>query len=803
MVILGSKEKLCTSLMEGMNSLRKDEILVDVCIKVGDDQIMAHKSVLVSASEYFNSCFVGPLKTEDNDGRTEVDLSTIVLDVESVEAVVEFIYTGLIDIHDENLEAILKLATFLLIIPLEELCIEFMEQCCDLNSFMRYYLLSVDYMFVDAEWIMVRTVKPRFHDWFIFQESTRILSPYHLQKLIEDHDIFEHCTKTDRLTFLVDWVLGGKTEEHEELMRKIIDGDVAPIRYNETQIDSEPQSDDIQKGVDEPNTESDPQKDHGKLQDTDELQSDDKQPCLDGTDGEKQACEDATDSDKLLCEHVTGGDKRLCDGAMKKSSKHVKKRCHDDSVKSNNGLGSGEAQGNENREKAELQRHGYDTPQSLEKIKSKLQSANCSQDFVEKCSEVIDHLNSQNTDDIQLYAPGASCQMLQKLEPDVEHVLIAVVPKKLLKDFHQEVHQLDDTILAGADDAIFDICVYSPQKLTWYYFGEGKNIGKFKEMSEEENTSTFSFCMLDYLCFASKCGSHVLMYSLKQCDRNGKWSSNSYKDIKTELHNPGPFGFDRNSYNAKLFSRDGKILYLVLKITDRGTTEDKVKFKCYWSSFPKSRSFVSETPFMHESEDFGIKIGRFEFDVNVSQGNKELLILAKGAKLHVFVADLQNREREMKHSIIEGAEKESDEYYWRRNTHAMGNGNHVSLVDELQMDERLHYRNRKVDISGSMAVEHTTDDMIDTRFPSDYQEFRETPVKLSQRVNDGTSLWLYLSDSKFETSLTEIRPDENGIMDFIDHTPPPFTAITLLAAGKVRSKHLADLKPMMNFLLDS
>ena len=61
-------------------------------------------------------------------------------------------------------------------------------------------------------------------------------------------------------------------------------------------------------------------------------------------------------------------------------------------------------------------------------------------------------------------------------------------------------------------------------------------------------------------------------------------------------------------------------------------------------------------------------------------------------------------------------------------------------------------------------------------------------------------MWLYLSDGKFETSLTEIRPDEEGFIDFVAHTPPPFSAVTMMAAGKVKSELLADLKPMKNFL---
>ena len=221
MVILALKDDLCHVLMERMNTLRKDKILYDVRIKVGENEITAHKSVLVSASDYFKSLFVGPLKTEDC--AAMVDLSLISLDVESAEAVVDFLYTGVIDIHDENIEAIVKLVTFLLIDPLKELCIQFMEQCCDLNSFIRYYILSVDYMVAETEEVMAITVKSRFHDWFIHEKSTTALSPFHLQKLIEDYDIFQHCSLIDRLAFLIQWASNGKSEEHEALVCTIFD----------------------------------------------------------------------------------------------------------------------------------------------------------------------------------------------------------------------------------------------------------------------------------------------------------------------------------------------------------------------------------------------------------------------------------------------------------------------------------------------------------------------------------------------------------------------------------------------------
>ena len=362
MVLLGSQEDICPCLMGRMNSHRKDKTLYDFCIKVGDNQVTAHKSVLAAASDYFTSLFVGPLKTADDTAK--VDFSSIALDVESVEAVVDFLYTGVIDIHEENLEAILKLAGFLLINQLEQLCIEYMEQCSDLSSFMMYYLLSVDYMVTEAEEIMIRTVKPRFHDWFIHQDSTRALPSYHLQKLFEDYDIFEHCTVIDRLTFLVDWVLGGKTEEHEELLLKIFE-DVSPVRNDESQSDEDPQS---ETGSQNTNDES---------QNVGEQQTDDKHLMI--------------KNDEPHCNTESHKDNN-------ESQKHDEQQSDSKSQKRNEGLESEEQQSDDEHQKnsmeaQRLQRLGNDILEALEKIK-KLESTNCSQDFIFTLANVFPSMNS-------------------------------------------------------------------------------------------------------------------------------------------------------------------------------------------------------------------------------------------------------------------------------------------------------------------------------------------------------------------------------------------------------------------------
>ena len=1021
MVILGSKEKLCSSLMESMDTLRKEDTLVDVSIKVNGRQIRAHKNVLASGSKYFFAYFAGPLKTEDR--VAEVDLSTIALNANSVETVIDFLYIGQIDIHDENLEAIMKLTSFLLIPSLEKLCIEYIEQCCDLASFLKYYTLSVDYMIADAEWVAIRAIKQRFHDWFIYQQTTMELSPFYLQKLIEDYDIFQNCTETDWMSFLVDWVYTWQTEEHVELVCKILDGDVvpiycndsqgvgetqgneqeqnvedqsetqilteevAPINNDDTQCGDEPRSNDIKQHVE---CQTGRQIDYNGSQSSRETEQDDTQtpsnelrvnyepgPLISSNDsqrdgepqfdGKHEHVEDQIDSHKtksgpqesreteednaqISCnelyvnnesgqpiglnyesgspishddsqrdgeqqiddkhKHVedqteshndtfgsqesreteqddtqTPGEQRVINESgqpispdnlhrdvgpqsddeeqddedsckvadpqkdntvSQESSEELPDSCEsrsenkqlsdgspinnydaqietntqwkqndqhvdDNSVISNHCPGSVKIHSNTNTERyvtgPNLQRLGFDIQNSFKKIKNSLQSANGSRELLEKCNAIIESLNRRSIDSVPPEMPQAS---FQPRETNVEHVIMTIVPKKLVKDFHEKVNKFDDEeISPNSDDVIFDIYVYVPRTWTWYHFGEGTNFHKFKKIGKAELIPSYSLCMLDRLCFASEDESFVLhMYSFK----HRFWIASTFEDLKNEFHNPGPGGRDMNNYDFRLLCMDGENLYIVLKLAYLDmldSKEYKVKFKCYCSLYQASQiEVISETPYI--TEDPAIEFG--QFDVVVSQGNKELLILAKGAKTHVFVADLLNKGSEMKHSIIEYDEEQPDlEYFWRRRceTRIFGDGEYASLIDELHVEERILYRSRKTELSANTRVERTAYEVIHTRFPKSYRESREptygkrkepTAVKLSESVSDGTSLWLYLSDGKFDTSLTEVRPDESGYMEFIEHTPPPFTAITLLAAGKVKSEYLVGLKQIKNFI---
>ena len=205
--------------MDNLHSFKKDGSLCDIDIVVGDNRIPAHKCVLAAGSDYFKSLFCGPMKTDD----TVVNLSAVTDDFESVETVIEFLYTGNIDVDDDNLAIILKLASFLLIGVLRANCIHYMQLSVDLDNCLQYYLLATEFMIPDLQHTLSKTVASRFHDCLIFKDTSLNVSPSQMKFLMESCNVFEYCSVINIMSFVIDWVAEGKSAEHEQLGSQLLD----------------------------------------------------------------------------------------------------------------------------------------------------------------------------------------------------------------------------------------------------------------------------------------------------------------------------------------------------------------------------------------------------------------------------------------------------------------------------------------------------------------------------------------------------------------------------------------------------
>ena len=104
------------------NKARDEERFTDIRIKSGNVSINAHRLVLASYSEVFERLFLTPMR-EQYQGTVELDN----LDGESVEALVQFMYTKTITISQENVFDLLTSAHYLQMNEVCEFCFSYLK----------------------------------------------------------------------------------------------------------------------------------------------------------------------------------------------------------------------------------------------------------------------------------------------------------------------------------------------------------------------------------------------------------------------------------------------------------------------------------------------------------------------------------------------------------------------------------------------------------------------------------------------------------------------------------------------------
>ncbi len=119
-----SEETYASKLFEEMDLARKNGSFCDVTLLIGPEKhpIKAHKVFLSLDSDYFKAMF----RTELKEGsQSEIELPAI--DVATMESIMEFTYTGKINVTNENIEKITKAANFFSMSKLLGNCIAHIE----------------------------------------------------------------------------------------------------------------------------------------------------------------------------------------------------------------------------------------------------------------------------------------------------------------------------------------------------------------------------------------------------------------------------------------------------------------------------------------------------------------------------------------------------------------------------------------------------------------------------------------------------------------------------------------------------
>ena len=448
-------------------------------------------------------------------------------------------------------------------------------------------------------------------------------------------------------------------------------------------------------------------------------------------------------------------------------------------------------------------RMGLNIPQAVDIMKSKLESSNDLSEFTDKCKELIEKKfgSISRLDKTGSFAPTTNASESDLSESDVDQVLIAVTPKKRLKDFLADSERgYQCEVSLEKEEAIFDICVYVPRSQSWFCFGEGTNCGIFKEIGQKKSHWPINFCTNDKLCCVSLDRKILYMYPLKR-DSDGDrtdWSSVSYANLIRESIDTE---FDARR-DVRVCCYDGESLVIKMKSSNEWGEDLEVVFSCYRLSRERTWEYMFE---IQADDDLDIYESN-TFDVNNSLDKKVMLIAVQSYRLHVFRISLEGRVLSYDEHILgnEDLENENSEINYIPRPHFLiiRNGTRLSFVDEFVTDESntITYRNLMVKgEANGMSIDNVEKRTIKPHLSSDLQ--LDATSKLFQSVGTGRCAWLYLSDGLFQTSLDEIRLSKHsGLLEFKQHISPPFQSVTILAAGVVKRDILENLKPLNEFL---
>jgi kelch-like protein 1/4/5 len=113
-----------TRLLNKMAYLRDEgRHLCDVVLQLGSRKIYAHRVVLSACSNYFCAMFTNTMLESKQDTITLSDM-----DEKVVEELVEFAYTAKINIHEDNVQPLLKAASILQLSDVTGACSDFLKQ---------------------------------------------------------------------------------------------------------------------------------------------------------------------------------------------------------------------------------------------------------------------------------------------------------------------------------------------------------------------------------------------------------------------------------------------------------------------------------------------------------------------------------------------------------------------------------------------------------------------------------------------------------------------------------------------------
>ena len=144
------KQQFCVEMMKRLHIQRKNEQFCDVVLEVcnGENQARfnAHRIVLCAASPFFYSALNNDMK-ESKEGLIRLQDTSKV----AIEELLDYLYTGHVNVTQHNAFDLLKIADFLVIPSLKEVSSKVIIQTLSSSNCLMVYYLAVNYRCIELQ----------------------------------------------------------------------------------------------------------------------------------------------------------------------------------------------------------------------------------------------------------------------------------------------------------------------------------------------------------------------------------------------------------------------------------------------------------------------------------------------------------------------------------------------------------------------------------------------------------------------------------------------------------------------------
>ena len=187
-----------STILKGLNELRKNNILVDVALFAEGRSFKAHRVVLSSCSDYFRAMFSDFSESKQD----EIILTNV--SALGIELLLEYIYTSKLQLNLANIQDVLSAANYIQVESVIEACLNYLDQQLDLDNYIDVLIISELYSLKRLNHKVYRFI---CHNLDIIARSTDFLrlSKSQIEYILKgDYPVF--CSEVDVLKILLRWI---------------------------------------------------------------------------------------------------------------------------------------------------------------------------------------------------------------------------------------------------------------------------------------------------------------------------------------------------------------------------------------------------------------------------------------------------------------------------------------------------------------------------------------------------------------------------------------------------------------------